>query len=59
MHNRRLSGGYALIHQPGLAHGLPILVVPAGTLCATRLRSVAGTGDHQHLSFVTETVESG
>lgn len=52
-------GGYALTHQPGLAYGLPVLARPTGALGVAGVRPVAGTGDNQHLSFVTEAVEPG
>ena len=59
MCNRRLFGGYALIQQPGPAHVAPDLAIPASALGVTRLRPVAGAGDHEHLGFVTEAVKPG
>ena len=59
MRNRQLCGGYALIQQPGPADIAPVIVTPADALGVTRLRPIAGAGDHQHLGFVTEAVEPG
>ena len=59
MRNRRLFGGYALIQQPGLAYSLLTATVPASALGVPGLRPVAGPGDHEHLGFVAEAVESG
>ena len=59
MRNRRTLAVMHLSISLVSLYGLPVLARSTIALGAAGLRPIAGTGDHQHLSFVAEAVEPG